>query len=273
MELAAGPRNGEVVLRIEFEKQETHALRGGKLGKLRRLTQAVDNWPRALVDHLGLSKADYICRMRSGICFHVRGGTDDRHIIFEVLAERIYPVKLPPGSVVVDIGAQIGCFSVWAAQQGARVLAFEPYPPNFAALERNMRLNGLTDVRLFQVAVSDKREIREMYLPENATHSGRYSLHVGRRTDSIHVPCFSLGDVIQENRLDRIDLLKIDCQGSEYEIIYGAGADALGRTHAIIAECEVFANHPQWSMHELAGYLRNHGFTVETRRNILCAAR
>ena len=61
-----------------------------KLRKLFRLVHAVENWPRTLLDHLRLRSAPYICRLRDGTLLEVRGGTDDRHTVFEVFAQGTY---------------------------------------------------------------------------------------------------------------------------------------------------------------------------------------
>jgi FkbM family methyltransferase len=244
----------------------------GKMGQLARLVTGVRNWPRTLLDHLRLSDADYVCRFRDGSRFEVRGGTDDRHVLFEVFLKRIYPM-VSPGSVVVDIGAHIGSFTVWAARQGARVFAFEPFPENFARLRRNVALNGLTDVRLFPCAVTGQREGRAMFIPDEGGHSGRYSLFPGRGNATLEVPCIALADLMRERGLDRIDLLKIDCQGSEYEILYEAGPATLAQVGAIAVECEKFAEPAAWSVPALSAYLADMGFSTRARSNLVHAMR
>jgi hypothetical protein len=62
-----------------------------RAGKLLSLVRAVENWPRTLADHLGLTRGDYVCRLRNGLEFFVRGGTDDRHVIFCSPAPSVWP--------------------------------------------------------------------------------------------------------------------------------------------------------------------------------------
>ncbi len=243
------------------------------IGKLRRLVACVRNWPRALIDHLHLSNKDYTCYLRDGTAIEVRGGTDDCHVIFEIFAQRIYPVFVSKGDTVVDIGAQIGCFTVWAARQGARVLSFEPFPPNFHALQRNVTRNSLQQIILVPHAISGRQEKRKLFLPDNRGHSGRYSLHEGRGAQTLEVSCVSLDDVVHEHRLERIDVLKIDCQGSEYEILYGVSLQTLGRIRTIVVECETFPDPPEWSATGLKTYLEKQGFNVEASGQLLFALR
>jgi FkbM family methyltransferase len=241
--------------------------------KLLQLVRRVRNWPRTLLDHLGWSSAEYICYLRDGSSFEVRGGTDDRHVVFEVHVERVYPLEISAGDVVIDVGGHIGCFAVAAARRGARVLSFEPFPSNFAVLQRNIERNGPADVRAFPYAISDRHEVRELFLPGNAADSGRYSLHPGRGSDTISVRCVPLDEVVREQGIDQIDLLKLDCEGSEYAILYGASDATLGRTRTIVVECECFGHPPEWSIRALGSFLERKGFMTRTRGSLLYARR
>jgi FkbM family methyltransferase len=247
--------------------------RFGKFGKLLRLRRAIWNWPRVLLDHTHLTKADYVCYLRNGTTFNVRGGTDDRHVIFELFVEQIYPVRVRAGSIVIDIGAHIGCFTVWAASQGARVFAYEPFPPNFTALQRNLARNRLNDVYLFNLAVAGDRQTRKLFLPQNKMDSGRNSLYPGRGTETIDVESVTLDQVLSANRLEHVDLLKIDCQGAEYEILYKANPQTLARISAIIVECEYFEGEEKRSVGGIAKYLEDGGFVISSKGNLIHARR
>lgn len=245
-----------------------------KLMKLVRLMRVVRNWPRTLMDHLQVTTADYVCHLRNGISVEVRGGTDDRHVIFEVFVEQVYPVALSGEKVVVDIGAHIGCFTALAAERGARVLSFEPLPANFAILERNVKRNNIRNVQLFQSAVSSKYETRALYLPDNDAHTGRSSLQVARDARRIEVSCLPLDDVIRENRLQCIDLLKIDCEGGEYEILFAASMESLKMVQSIVIENEPITYQALGGDREsLIKHLRTAGFIVESRNHYLHARR
>lgn len=243
-----------------------------KTRKLRGLIATVRNWPRALADHLGLGRGGYVCRLRDGTVIEIRGGTDDRHVVFEIFVENIYPAPVRSGDIVVDIGAQIGCYSVRAARRGARVFAFEPFPENFAALQRNIALNGLTGVQAFPHAVGPESAARTMFLPDDAGHTGRYSLFPGRGSKTLDVACRSLDAIVRENALERIDVVKIDCQGSEYEILFGASRETLAKIRRMIVECEIF-DRPDWSVAALRSFLEERGFHVNARERVLYATR
>ena len=234
--------------------------------------RAFRNWPRVALDHLQLTSRDYVCRLRNGGSFEVRGGTDDRHVLFEVFVREIYSSDLPPNALVVDIGANIGAFTISAALRGARVLGFEPFPSNFAILQRNVELSEVR-AELFQLAVSSQTESRELFLPDREDYVARFSLHPGRGERTIRVECTSLDDIVSEHKLQRVDLLKLDCQGSEYEILFGAAPDTLNRIRSIIVECEVFPDRTDWSPEALTAFLSKHGFTTASRDRMVYAQR
>lgn len=239
--------------------------------KFLQMVSSVHNWPRTLMDHLGVMKGSYICRLRNGYRFNVRGNSDDRHVIFEVLIKKIYPMKIKQGSIVVDIGAHIGCFTIHAARPAVKVFSYEPFPENFNALVSNLKLNNISNVNVFLMAVSGKRGTQTLFIPDNESYSGRYSLYPGRGTRTIKTKSITLDDVFKENNLHQIDLLKIDCQGAEYEILYSTNAKTYQKIQVIVVECEVFQEKPGWSLAGLKTYLEQAGFQVAVSENILCA--
>lgn len=247
------------------------------LNKLRSalgIIRTVRNWKTTLLDHTGFLKRRYVCETRNGLRFNLRGGTDDSRIWFEIYVRDCYgEAKIRPGTVVVDIGANIGCFSLLAAQKASHVLAYEPFPTNIEILRENVTLNDANNVEVFPVAVGGKKGESVLFIPDNDSFVGRVSLHPGRGTRTIECACITLDQVVMDNQLDKIDLLKIDCQGAEYEILYGASPGTLGRFRQIIAECERYDDRPEWSIAALSQFLQNHMFKVRTHHNLLYAWR
>lgn len=72
-------------------------------------------------------------------------------------------IKLSPSDTVIDIGGNIGMFSIYVKKKfGCKVIAFEPVPMNYEQFKQNILLNGLSleDIELHNVAITDKEEIR-----------------------------------------------------------------------------------------------------------------
>ncbi|MFA7301546.1 MAG: FkbM family methyltransferase [Candidatus Shapirobacteria bacterium] len=114
-------------------------------------------------------------------------------------------------SVVIDVGANIGYYTLLLATVCKKVYAFEPDKTCFEILEKNIRENNLNNVVLFNSAVGDKNEKVGIILDDN--NFGNSRVGKGKNVD-----CIRLDDVIKE----KVDLIKIDTQGWEPKVILGA---------------------------------------------------
>lgn len=130
---------------------------------------------------------------------------------------------LGPGDVFVDVGANIGYFSLLAASvvgEGGTVFAFEPDPDNFSLLQRNIALNAQqAGVVAVQAALAADAGEGELFLSED--NLGDHQIYAaGDHRSSLPITLLNGSQFLGE-RLSRIDLLKIDTQGSEYRVIAG----------------------------------------------------
>lgn len=93
--------------------------------------------------------------------------TEARAILHEICDDRVYlqsGVSISTGDVVVDIGANIGVFTLYAAKQGAQVYAYEPVPPTYAVLQQNVEAHGLgRRVHTRNIGLSDRAEEKKMF--------------------------------------------------------------------------------------------------------------
>ncbi|MBI2587382.1 FkbM family methyltransferase, partial [Candidatus Amesbacteria bacterium] len=200
------------------------------LGGISRLTR---NLP-------GLKKEVVICRVGSLAKFKIRANTSDRLIISEVWELREYndspELTIGPRDRVVVIGAQIGVYSVLAAKKAYRgkIFSYEPYQENFALLKENVALNHLKNVRMFKMAVSGTAGKKMLYVSRSNT--GAHTLFPDSRKKGVEIITTTLEKLISDNKLAVIDLLKIDVEGSEYEIILSASDRTLKKIRRIIME-------------------------------------
>jgi len=144
---------------------------------------------------------------------------------------------LHEGGIFVDVGANVGGYSVRACKIGAKVIAVEPDPDNYRVLKLNLDLNHYIDVHVLNIAAGRREEIRELYEGRNSAPAG-YSLRQARRGGKAkcYVDVKPLDVAIPpllNNEL--VDLLKIDVEGVEAEVIKGA-LDLLKRTRYMIVE-------------------------------------
>jgi len=130
-------------------------------------------------------------------------------------------IDFKPGDVVIDIGAHIGFFAIYTALRFPEILihSFEPFPENYELLQQNLQRNGITTVRTYQQGVSGDGRLLEMVTnPQNSGSASCYSrtLEYGRTSG---LPSTTLDHIFDSLSVDKCKLLKIDCEGSEYEIL------------------------------------------------------
>lgn len=139
---------------------------------------------------------------------------------------------LAKGGVFVDVGANVGAYTLVASEQfRATVLAYEPHPATFALLQENLRRNQRQNVIATCAAVGD-----EVGLLSISDTPGSSTTHVasGKEGAVIQVPVVRL-DVELERREMIADAIKIDVEGFEYPVLRGAG-DALSRATLVFVE-------------------------------------
>lgn len=142
----------------------------------------------------------------------------------EYFSTALFKELIAPGATVIDVGANLGEYTLIAAKHVGRagsVLAFEPLPETFALLERSVSENGFDNVRMFQVALSDRDGRATLRLPPSS-NSGLASLAAAHDDDGFEVECMRLDTVLERNRAGRVDVMKIDVEGFEHQVIVGA---------------------------------------------------
>jgi FkbM family methyltransferase len=138
---------------------------------------------------------------------------------FEILRE-----FLNPDSVYCDVGAWIGPTVVYAAKLCRRVICFEPDPAAFRYLAWNLELNTLKNVTPFNCALADRRGVREMSSFGGARGDSMTSLlNPESAGTKIKVLTLTWDDLREVPDIDRIDMLKIDIEGGEFELLPALG--------------------------------------------------
>jgi FkbM family methyltransferase len=140
--------------------------------------------------------------------------------------------SVPPSSVVVDVGANVGVFSLLASRTARIVYALEPSSSNFSLLRSNTSL--AENVVPLQIACA--REDGEAFL-DLSSDPVSFSLASGS-TSAKHesVEVISLATLFGRYKIERCDFLKLDCEGCEFEILLDSGPSALSRVERVVME-------------------------------------
>lgn len=215
----------------------------------------------------------YVVALRCGPKMALRPSRNlpvpDISILHEILADDQYVLTqiIDGGDTVVDIGAHIGIFSVLAAARcgDGEVLAFEPEPSNYCLLQVNAALNPTLSIRTFNQAAFSSRSERPLHL--SRTNSGAHTLLLDSG-DSALVRCITLGDVLHLTEKGHIDLLKLDCEGSEFDIIASTSMDDLRKIDRIIMEVHDAAYTRPGDIDSLFDRLSTAGFSFDVLRSV-----
>lgn len=148
---------------------------------------------------------------------------------FEPWITDIITRSLKPGNVAIDVGANSGCHTLMMANavgMSGKVLAFEPNPRMFSRLKANLRLNRFDHVEAFPVALSREQGRLNLFIPAEADfNQGRGSIHrdnLDAGCEEVSVDVKTLDSMVEEQKLQRIDLIKVDVEGHELPVFLGA---------------------------------------------------
>lgn len=157
-----------------------------------------------------------------------------------------------PDPVIVDVGGHYGVFSRFAARKypAGRVIYIEPHTENFQIAEKN--LAGLANVTMIEGAITYEDNVVLHPFVAGRNSGGSQVLPAGQSPfendtahgAAIHVQGFGLEHLCTFYGLERIDLLKLDCEGSEYSIL--AKCSCLGRVAEIVGEWHRVPGEPRF---------------------------
>jgi len=191
----------------------------------------IKNWPSFLLNYTGLKTKPFTYLLRNGTKIKTKDGISAVTIAV-VFIKKDYG-DINDNSVVIDIGANIGVYSIFATQsKNTIVYAYEPMSNNFNLLRENIKFNKLEkNIFPFNLAIGTQKEKRRLYLGDSPFHSfypinkspfnSLYRDYLKDKNQKyIEVNSIALKDVFEENKIEQCDILKLDCEGAEFEILY-----------------------------------------------------
>jgi FkbM family methyltransferase len=144
--------------------------------------------------------------------------------IHELHVTELFRKILRKGMVVVDVGANVGWYSLLAAVgEAGTVVAFEPEPHNFALLRSSIEMNGFAKrVIAIPECVFDKDGETTLHL-DSDNMGGHSIVHAERPSGVLKVPMTRLDTILPSMGIKRVNLLKVDVEGAEKQVIDGLG--------------------------------------------------
>lgn len=208
------------------------------------------------------SPKDRIVKLRSGFQIYLSTHPHDIITVFVVFAKQDYSV-IKKGSVVIDIGSNIGVFSIYASISGAsKVYSYEPNEESYQILLKNIKINSLSNTVVANKYAVSANDDSYAKIPKESSPYNKLSIGDSLIDQNDLVPTITLGKILKVNQLENVDLLKIDCEGQEYPIFFGAKPEDFRKIKEIRME---FHEGP---IDNLLLHLEKHGFQLINRDNV-----
>lgn len=187
----------------------------------------------------------------------------------EPMLEKILVRIVSGDMVVVDAGAQIGLISILCSKllgSGGRVYAFEPHPENYSMLSAAIKANDATTVESVNMALGS-REGRLFFW--EALASGFTMLPDDRdswpaEVSGVHeIECITLDHYLMANKIERVDILKIDVDGADFDVLMGAeGLLKSGQLSLVVFECSCYWSALGHECQTALTYLQEMGYDL-----------
>lgn len=202
---------------------------GPKLATLRHTLRTVENWPVALgLRFFPRRPGVRLLRLRNGLNILCRGATRDWEVVRELALACGYGRllshlrTLPGQPVVLDLGANIGIFSLVAAaaHEQARVIAYEPAPANVRLCDANRLINpGLAErIQVRPEAVGGQTRTARFFYDEENPQGSTFCYGKNASGGALEVPIRALAEVLDSLPAGPV-VAKVDIEGAEYEML------------------------------------------------------
>lgn len=203
--------------------------------------------------------------------FKLRVYTSDKLVLLETWKTNSYITEgfnIKKDDVVVDIGANIGAFSILAAKKASdgRVFAYEPNKGNYSLLLKNKALNNLNNLFIANLAIARKKGRINLFISK--LNYAAHSIYETESKNSTKVYSITLKDIFAMNNFKKINYLKIDAEGAEYDILLNTPSEVIRKVDKIVLEYHDYLNHNH-TCNDLEKYLKRNGFKVKVCGNAL----
>ncbi len=203
----------------------------GRSGSLKFTNALANATPNGEIDSVAID----------GKPFYYRVGTSDTELAYQILmkgqGEYAMPEQFSPG-LILDIGANIGATTRFFLREypNAQICCFEPVKSNFEVLQKNVA--AFPNVRAFNFGLGQKTETIEIFHSDNPNNFGGFSrFQAGSNPQSTTTVLIkSCAEFFAEEKIGKIDLIKIDTEGAEYDILTAMPPERLAEARWIIGE-------------------------------------
>lgn len=173
--------------------------------------------------------------------------------------------KLHTRDAFLDVGANIGYFSLFAASRGIEVFAFEPSPREIARMRRNMQLNNFSNITLFEQGLSDKPETLSLRLGMDYNPGQNSVIDYEESIESVQCRFAPLSSFLTPEQARRVRLCKIDVEGFEIFVLRGMEEymPLLHKTTFVVEITPQYFKRAGYAVQDVYDFFARHGFTPQ----------
>lgn len=219
---------------------------------LKKIREIIKDWNKIktilnnrmvfILGYLWYKKQAYTIYTNDGISIHVRKSqkdVSDIDIVKEVFIDNEYwaiDIIIKENMKIIDIWSNIWCFALKYSKmvKQGHIYCFEPIKENFVCLKKNISLNAYTNITIYNQAITDKKWDVDIFLSQD--NVWWHSVFWSQKGSVEKVRSTTLERFLQESNVDVLDILKIDCEWSEYKILLSCPSDLFKKINHIIME-------------------------------------
>ena len=226
----------------------------------------IKNWHMYPIVYFGLTKQKYVILVtKNGLKIKLRTCSTDLIAFTHVWIIKEYSrlgFEINENDVIIEIGAHIGLFSLFAWQycKNGKIYCFEPVKENYDMLLSNLELNGIKNIMPINSAVSNEESTVTIFLNQDEAGHSMYS----PTSRQLQVRSTSLKKIFDDNKIEKCDFIKMDCEGAEYEIINSLPPDYFQKIKKIAIEYH-FADTKPESLKNLIKKLESLSYKISTK--------
>ncbi|HEY0057038.1 MAG TPA: FkbM family methyltransferase [Pedobacter sp.] len=195
------------------------------------------------------------------------------YIYKEIFIDKCYdnPVLSGLDPVIVDIGANTGLFAIRMKQlyPESQIFCFEPNELNFEQLSINVQASKMSFIKPFQFGVGGRSRKEKLYTHKHNLGGHSIIQSEANSDEYTEIEIVAISEVFENLNIDKCDLLKIDCEGAEYEIIKSINRELAMRIEKIIFEPTASV----YDVNELLEHLTNVGFVMIDNEGLYIAVK
>jgi FkbM family methyltransferase len=193
-----------------------------------------------------IKKENVILETRNNIKIKIRTNSTDLMQLGTVWLTEDYDVSgfnINNEDIIIDIGAHIGLFSLFASQycKNGKIFSYEPVEKNFSILKENIELNKIKNIIHFNSAVSNQLNKLKIFI--NSDDSA-HSIFESDET-FIEVNSTTIKSIFDQNKIENCNLLKLDCEGAEYQIIESIPKEYFLKIDKMMIEYHLATKNPE----------------------------